>query len=99
MSVTLRNMTSVYIFKDDKVLLLYRQGGRVVNDVWTGSAGGHFENYELNNPESCVLREMKEELGMLFLWICGCLRWTDWKQHRQSVPWTGWTLRAYRSSH
>ena len=32
--------------------------------MWTGSAGGHFEDYELNNPESCVLREMKEELGI-----------------------------------
>ena len=64
MTAALRNMTSVYIFQDDRVLLLYRQGSRVVNNVWTGSAGGHFEEYELNNPESCVLREMKEELGI-----------------------------------
>ena len=64
MTATLRNMTSVYIFRDDMVLLLYRKGGRVVNNVWTGSAGGHFENYELNNPESCILREMKEERGI-----------------------------------
>ena len=64
MTATLRNMTSVYIFKGDRVLLLYRQGSRVVNNVWTGSAGGHFEDYELNNPESCVIREMKEELGI-----------------------------------
>ena len=61
---TLRNMTSVYIFKDDRVLLLYRQGGKVVNNVWTGSAGGHFEDHELNNPESCILRELKEELNV-----------------------------------
>lgn len=60
----LRNMTSVYLFKGDKVLLLYRQGGRVVNNVWTGSAGGHFENYELNDARSCVLRELNEELGL-----------------------------------
>ena len=64
MTTTLRNMTSVYIFKDDRVLLLYRQGGKVVNNVWTGSAGGHFEDYELNNPESCILRELKEELDI-----------------------------------
>ena len=62
MSGKLRNMTSIYILRDDNVLLLYRQGGRVVNNVWTGSAGGHFEDFELNDPESCVLREMKEEL-------------------------------------
>lgn len=43
----LRNMTSIYLFKGGKVLLLYRQGGRVVNNVWTGSAGGHFEKNDL----------------------------------------------------
>jgi len=60
----LRNMTSIYLLKADKILLLYRQGGKVVNNVWTGSAGGHFENYELNDAEACVLREMKEEIGI-----------------------------------
>lgn len=60
----LRNMTAVYLFKDKKVLLLYRQGGRVVNNVWMGSAGGHFENYELNDAKACVLRELNEELGL-----------------------------------
>lgn len=29
----LRNMTAVYLFKGKKVLLLYRQGGRVVTCV------------------------------------------------------------------
>lgn len=60
----LRNMTSIYLFKNEKVLLLYREGGSVVNNVWTGSAGGHFENYELNDARSCVLRELNEELGL-----------------------------------
>lgn len=60
----LRSMTSIYLFCDDKVLLLYRQGSRVVNDVWVGSAGGHFEEYELNDPEACVLRELEEELSV-----------------------------------
>ncbi len=64
MNGKLRNMTSIYLLKDDKILLLYRQGGRVVNNVWTGSAGGHFEEYELNDAQACVLREMKEELGI-----------------------------------
>jgi len=57
-------MTSIYLLRDDKILLLYRQGGKVVNNVWTGSAGGHFEDYELNDAEACVLREMKEEIGI-----------------------------------
>ena len=57
-------MTSVYLLRGEKVLLLYRQGGRVVNNVWTGSAGGHFENFELNDAKACVLRELYEELGL-----------------------------------
>jgi 8-oxo-dGTP diphosphatase len=64
MNGQLRNMTSVYLTKEDKVLLLYRQGGRVVNNVWTGSAGGHFEEFELNNARACVIWEMEEELGL-----------------------------------
>ena len=60
----LRNMTGIYLFKGDKVLLLYRQGGRVVNNVWTGSAGGHFEKFELNDAKACAMRELKEELGI-----------------------------------
>lgn len=60
----LRNMTAIYLFRKDKVLLLFRQGGQVVNDVWTGSAGGHFEDFELNNAMACVLRELKEELNL-----------------------------------
>lgn len=61
----LRNMTSIYLFQDDKVLLLYRQGGRVVNNVWTGSAGGHFEDFELNDAKACIMRETREEIGVL----------------------------------
>ena len=57
-------MTSVYLLRGEKVLFLYRLGGRVVNNVWTGSAGGHFENYELNDAKACVLRELYEELGL-----------------------------------
>lgn len=60
----LRNMTAIYLLKGDRVLLLFRQGGRVVSNVWTGSAGGHFEEPELNDARACVLREMQEELGL-----------------------------------
>lgn len=60
----LRNMASIYITNADKMLLLFRQGSRVVNDVWVGSAGGHLEDFELNDAKACVLRELKEELGL-----------------------------------
>lgn len=64
MDEKLRNMTSLYITKGDQMLLLFRQCGRVVSDTWVGSAGGHFEENELNDPRACVLRELKEELGI-----------------------------------
>lgn len=60
----LRNMTSIYLFRGNEVLLLFRQGSRVVNDVWLGTAGGHFEEFELNDAKACVLRELKEEVGV-----------------------------------
>ncbi len=60
----LRNMATVFLKREGKILLLYRQGGRVVNDVWIGSAGGHFEPDELNDARVCVLRELSEELGI-----------------------------------
>lgn len=69
MDGTLRNMTSIYISKGNKMLLLYRQGSKVVNDVWVGSAGGHFEEFELNDARACVLRELQEELGLSLIHI------------------------------
>ena len=54
----LRNMPAIYLIKGEKILLLFRQGGQVVNNVWKGSAGGHFEEFELNNAKACVLREL-----------------------------------------
>jgi 8-oxo-dGTP diphosphatase len=59
----LRNMTSIYIISDNKILLLYRVGSRVVQPSWCG-IGGHFEKDELNNPMACVLRELFEETGI-----------------------------------
>ena len=60
----LRNMTSVYFVGQDRLLCLYRIGSRVVGNKHVGAAGGHFEKEELNDPRACVLREMREELGL-----------------------------------
>ena len=57
-------MTAIYLLKEDKILMLYRQGSKVANDKWIGAAGGHFEEQELNDPKACVLRELKEELSV-----------------------------------
>ena len=62
--MTLRNMTSVYLTGEKGILCLYRVGSRVVSNRYIGSAGGHFEKEELNDPRACVLREMQEELGI-----------------------------------
>ena len=60
----LRNMTSVYLTGEKGILCLYRIGSRVANNKYIGSAGGHFEKDELNDARACVLRELKEELGI-----------------------------------
>lgn len=60
----LRNMTSLYLVRDGEVLCLYRIGSRVADQKYIGSAGGHFEQNELNDAKKCVLREMKEELSL-----------------------------------
>ena len=60
----LRNMTSVYLTGEKGILCLYRIGSRVVSNRYIGSAGGHFENSELNDARACALREMQEELGL-----------------------------------
>jgi 8-oxo-dGTP diphosphatase len=67
----LRNMTSIFVMKDDRILMLYRQGGKVVNNVWVASAGGHFEMDELNDARACVIRELREELGLEEESLCG----------------------------
>ena len=64
MDIKLRNMTSLYLVREDSILCLYRIGSRVVSNKYVGAAGGHFEPSELNDPKACVLREMEEELGL-----------------------------------
>ncbi|MDE6567604.1 MAG: NUDIX domain-containing protein [Lachnospiraceae bacterium] len=82
----LRNMASIYISKGNKMLLLYRQGGRVVNDVWVGSAGGHFEECELNDARACVLRELQEELGITEKEIENlCLRYVTLRRSKGEI--------------
>ncbi len=86
MDGTLRNMTSIYISKGNKMLLLYRQGSKVVNDVWVGSAGGHFEEFELNDARACVLRELQEELGIAENEIKNlCLRYVTLRRNKGEI--------------
>lgn len=56
--------TLCYIEKDDKYLMLHRVSKKndVNKDKWIG-IGGHFEEGE--SPEECLLREAKEETGLI----------------------------------
>ena len=63
MNGKLRNMATIYIKKDNKMLLLDRIGSKVVNRSWCG-VGGHFEPDEVNDAKAAVLREMNEEIGL-----------------------------------
>lgn len=43
---------------------MYRVGSRLFNgDIWVG-IGGHFEENGMNDPYTCALRELKEEIGI-----------------------------------
>ena len=75
MQGNLRNMTAIYLLKGDRILLLYRQGGKVVNNVWTASAGGHFEKDELNDAKACAIRELKESVDENLISNEGTCKW------------------------
>ena len=59
-----RLTTLCYIEKDQKYLMLHRvfKKNDVNKDKWIG-VGGHFEEDE--SPEDCLLREVKEETGLI----------------------------------
>ena len=56
--------TLCYIEKDDKYLMMHRvkKEKDLNKDKWVG-VGGHFEADE--SPEECLLREVKEETGLM----------------------------------
>ena len=63
--IKLRNMTSIYLYdENDRILMLYRIGSRAIKDSYIGTAGGHMEPDEVNDPRACVLRELNEEVGL-----------------------------------
>ena len=64
MNPGLRNMTSLFFVEEEGLWCLFRRGSRVANNKYVGACGGHFEESELSSPQDCVLREMKEELGL-----------------------------------
>ena len=60
----LRQMTALYLTDGDRILLLYRIGSKIADHSYIGCAGGHFEAEDCSNARSCILRELREEMGM-----------------------------------
>jgi 8-oxo-dGTP diphosphatase len=60
---TTRCMTSVFLVRRERVLLLYRRGSRAIADSWVG-IGGHVEADEFGDPAAAALRELGEEVGV-----------------------------------
>lgn len=61
------NLTTLcYIERENKYLMLHRvkKEKDINKDKWIG-IGGHFEDDE--SPEECLLREVKEETGLILL--------------------------------
>ncbi|MFE6733751.1 NUDIX domain-containing protein [Microbacterium sp. NPDC057650] len=56
-----RVMTAVFLHDDERVLLLHREGSRVIEDSWVG-IGGHVEPSE--DIRDAALRELSEEVGL-----------------------------------
>jgi 8-oxo-dGTP diphosphatase len=56
-------MTSIFLVRDNRVLLLHRQNSRAIADSWVG-VGGHLEQAELGDPTAAALRELREEVGL-----------------------------------
>lgn len=56
-----RLMTSIFLIRDGRILLLYRIGSSAVPDSWVG-IGGHIEPDEIRDPTAAALRELQEEV-------------------------------------
>ena len=86
MNPGLRNMTSLFFTREEGLLCLYRIGSRVANNKYVGACGGHFEEDELDSPEKCALREMREELGLKDTDIEGLtLRYVTLRNYRGEI--------------
>ncbi len=63
--MNVRRLCAIYIYHDDKVLLMYKTNSRIFSKPLWISVGGHFENTDNNDPERCIIREMCEETGLI----------------------------------
>lgn len=59
-----RLMSSAFLTIDDELLLMHRAENRKVAPGMWSAVGGHLEPFEINEPKSACLREIKEETGI-----------------------------------
>ena len=60
----IKNMSGIYLFCENKVLMMKRIKNDYNGEGKYFSIGGKFEKEELNNPKKCILRELEEETGI-----------------------------------
>jgi 8-oxo-dGTP diphosphatase len=78
--------TLCYIEKDDSYLMLHRvkKQNDINKDKWIG-VGGHFENAE--SPDECLLREVKEETGLILnsYKFCGIVTFVSKEDGKEDI--------------
>lgn len=90
-------MTSVFLVRDGRVLLLYRKGSRAIEDSWVG-IGGHVEPEEIDDPTAGALRELEEEIGVTADQISGLsLRYVALRDTGQELRHTYYFTATLRS--
>lgn len=78
--------TLCYIEKDDSYLMLHRvkKQNDINKDKWIG-VGGHFEKAE--SPDECLLREVKEETGLMLnsYKFCGIVTFVSKEDGKEDI--------------
>ena len=63
----IKNMSGIYLFCENKVLMMKRIKKDYNGEGKYFSIGGKFEKEELNNPKKCILRELEEEFSIVLV--------------------------------
>ena len=81
-------MTSIFLIRDDRILLLYRIGSSAIADSWVG-IGGHVNPDEIGDPTRAALRELEEEVGITPAQICDlALRYVSLRDSGEELRYT-----------
>jgi 8-oxo-dGTP diphosphatase len=62
--IKMRQIATAFLFQQDSVLMMKRQGAAPLPEEYWTAIGGHLEEFELNDPYAACLREIHEETGI-----------------------------------